>query len=103
MGTFSTSVAVMQQAVTDMAVAKSTIDRQINEIGVTAEGTLKSWKGNGGNTLRTLMAGYDRHARALQKAIATFETMLAEQARVYGIEDDNAGSTLLGAGGALRM
>ena len=103
MGTFSTSVTVMQQAVSDMAAAKSTIDRQISEISVTAEGTLRSWKGNGGNTLRALMTGYDRHARALQKAIATFETMLAEQAKVYGIEDDNAGTTLLGAGGGLRM
>lgn len=103
MGTFSTSVEVMQRAVTDMAGARSTIDRQIAEIGVTAEGTLKSWKGNGGNTLRTLMAGYDRHARALQKAIATFEAMLAEQAAAYGIEDDNAGAALLGAGGGLRM
>lgn len=103
MGTFSTSVDVMQQAVNDMAAAKSAIDRQITEIGTTAEGTLKSWKGNGGNTLRTLMAGYDRHARALQKAIATFESMLAEQAKVYGIEDENAGTALLGAGGGLRM
>lgn len=103
MGTFSTDIVTMQQAVNDMAVARSTIERQITEVGVTAEGTLKSWKGNGGNTLRTLMAGYDRHARALQKAIATFEAMLAEQAKVYGIDDENAGSTLLGAGGGLRM
>ena len=103
MGTFATSVTVMQQAVNDMTAARSTIDRQITEIGVTAESTLKSWKGNGGNTLRTLMAGYDRHSRALQKAIVTFESMLAEQARAYGIEDDNAGAALLHAGGGLRM
>lgn len=103
MGAFSTSVTVMQRAVDDMAAARSTVERQINEVGVTAEGTLRSWKGNGGNTLRQLMTGYDRHARNLQKALATFEEMLAEQARVYGIDDDNAGAALLGAGGGLRM
>ncbi len=103
MGTFSTSITVMQRAVDDMAVARSAVERQINEVGVAAEGTLKSWKGNGGHTLRTLMAGYDRHARALQKAVATFEVMLADQARAYGVDDDNAGTILLGAGGGLRM
>ena len=103
MGNFKTSVAVMHRAVSDIVTAKDAIDRQITDIGGAAEGTLKGWQGAGGTTLRTLMTSYDAHARSLQTAINTFQAMLGEQAKAYGINDEDAGSALLTAGSGLRM
>ncbi len=103
MGHFKTSIAVMQKAVNDIVSAKQSIDKQVNDIGGTAEGTIKGWQGGGGTTLRTLMAGYDVHARSLQTAINTFQTMLGEQAKEYGVNDEDARSTLTTAGGGLKM
>lgn len=103
MGSFRTSVAVMQQAAGSIVTAKDAIDRQVIGIGGAAEGTLRGWQGAGGNTLRSLMAAYDQHARSLQTAIDAFQVMLGEQAKAYGITDDDAGSSLIAAGGGLRM
>ena len=72
-------------------------------IGGTAEGTLKSWVGAGGTTLRALMVRYDNSAKALQTAIATFEAMVDEQAKTYGINDTDQSALLTQAGGNLRM
>ena len=103
MGQFATNVATMQKAVNDIVTAKTTVDGQINTIGATSEGTIKSWVGEGGNTLRALMVRYDTSAKALQKAIDTFQTMISEQARTYGVTDADSSSTLTVAGGGLQM
>ena len=103
MGSFATSITVMQRAASDIVTAQAAIDRQLAGAGNAAEATLRGWQGAGGTTLRTLMTSYDLHARALQTAIGTFQAMLGEQATAYGINDDDAGSALLAAGGVLRM
>jgi uncharacterized protein YukE len=103
MGHFKTSVAVMQKAVNDILSSKDLIDRQINDVGGTSESTIKGWQGHGGATLRTLMVHYDNHARSLQSAINVFQTMLGEQAKEYGINDEDAGASLTTAGGGLKM
>lgn len=103
MGHFTTSVAVMQKAVNDIVAAKQLIDKQLSEICGAAEGTIKGWQGSGGNTLRVLMGRYDGHARSLQSAIDAFQMMLADQAKQYGINDEDASVTLRTAAGGLKM
>lgn len=103
MGHFKTSVPVMQKAVNDLVTAKESIDRQISGIGATSEGTIRGWQGAGGTTLRALMVSYDSHAKSLQTAINTFQGMLGEQAKTYGINDEDAGTALITAGGGLKM
>ncbi len=103
MGHFETTISTMQKAVNDINTAKAAINKQIVSIGGTAEGTIKSWQGAGGDTLRALMVRYDNSARALQTAIATFEAMVDEQARTYGINDTDQSTLLTQAGGNLQM
>jgi uncharacterized protein YukE len=103
MGHFATNTATMQKAVNDILTAKTAVDTQINTIGLTSEGTLKSWVGEGGNTLRALMVRYDSSAKALQKAVDTIQTMVGEQAKTYGVTDADTSSALSSAGGGLQM
>ncbi len=103
MGTFRTSVAVMQQAVGDLATARDTIKGQLTAISTTTEHTLSGWQGAGGTGLRALMIRYDEHARALQTAVDAFQTMLADQARLYGVNDENAAAAISSVGAGLQM
>jgi WXG100 family type VII secretion target len=103
MGEFATSVPTMQKAVQDIAAAKALVDSRLSMITTTAEGTLTTWRGAGGDALRSLMLRYDASARELQRAIDGFRELLDQQAAQYGVTDSDATEALAAAGTGLRM